>query len=205
MRAAGMIVPAWTTKGDAGFVRSIGTGGAAIDGGVDESKFAILPVLSERFVRDDAAFAGVSLDAVVAANGRTFVDGKYFAGACCLSLLVHALLFGINRKRTGLSLCRDNRTAKIARQGRSEPRHIAGNPGIVLWQADEPICHIVVIGREKFVRSWTALLIALQSPKHRAGDESESQSGATSQNFAGERVSPAAVPGATAEYCAMSS
>jgi hypothetical protein len=54
---------------------------------------------------------------------------EHLAGARCLTLLIDALLFGVNGERAGRgrALCRNDGAAEIARQRRSKRRHVVGN------------------------------------------------------------------------------
>ena len=73
MSAAGMIVPAWTTKGDAGLTKRSGLVVRRSIGALTKASFRSWPFWVNDSSEDIVPFEGVSLDADPAAGGRMAV------------------------------------------------------------------------------------------------------------------------------------
>ena len=116
-----------------------------------------------------------------------------------------SLLLGIDRKRPGLALRRNDGTTEIARQWRPEPRHLAGNAGIVARQSGQAIGNVVMIGAVELFGCRTTRDGCFCSAHSTAPEtRSERECVPPAKHFAGQRVITGGVPDAGAVNCAIS-
>ena len=185
-----MIVPACTTKGDAGRESLSGAVVRRSTGALTNSSLRSWPFCAKVSSEDDAVLVAVSWDgACGGATGAVVGANTLLVRAASVSWLARCCSASSPIGADWLSAV-DDRTPQVSWQWRPKPGNVARNAGIVLRQRRQAICDIVMIRAVEFVRRRIARMVAPERPQHRARDEQQSQRGAAGKHLAGKPRDP---------------